>query len=448
MMCTARRLATGALVLCTPALHAQVPQEWTIQLQARSTLDANLPGFNLPFPSALSSQSVSLAEDGGVAIRVILGGGQEGIFYGKDAIGGIIVTGNGGDDPFWSSTIDLRNGLIGIEQGSFDDGAFLYSIDGTLLQTFAPGGPEGVSGFSGLTITSDGALCYRGDFGFVSDKVVIDEFINANRTQTLITQTGSTSSFLFAPAVNDNRQVVMNTIPNAGPSRRIIRFAPDATPTTVAETGSLFNAFVNSTALAQNGDVAFSARRTADSVWQVTRWDGGSLIPIAEGSNSDIDNGSLANFPPVLNSNGMVAFRATDTAHDSTALWVGDGSELVKLVEYGQLVDTDLGPIELGFDFGADTGRQVMNGRIDINDSGQVAFAAFLRNGTIGVFVATPAAGCIADFNNDGAADFFDVSDFLSAFQNADPDADINNDGTVDFFDVSDFLGAFAAGCP
>ena len=447
MMCTARWLATGLLFCCAPALHAQVPQEWTIQLQARSTLDSSLPGFNLPFPSALSSQSVSIDTDGGVAIRVILSG-QEGIFYGKDAEGGIIVTGNGGGDPFWSSTLDLRNGLIGIEQGSFNDGAFLYSIDGTLINTFAPGGPEGVSGFSGLSITSDGALCYRGDFGFVSDKVVIDEFINATRTQTLIAQTGSEYSFLFAPDINDARQIVMNSIPTTGPSRRIIRFASDGTPTTVAETGPLFNAFVNSTPLAQNGDVAFSARRNADSVWQVTRWDGTSYTTIAEGSNPDIDNGSLANFPPVLNNNGLVVFRATDTVHDSTALWVGDGNELIKLAEYNQIIETDLGPIELGFDFGPGTGRQVMNGRIDINNNGQIAFAAFLRNGTIGVFVATPDSGCIADFNNDSAVDFFDVSDFLAAFQDADPSADISDDGAIDFFDVSDYLAAFAQGCP
>ncbi|MFG0247010.1 MAG: GC-type dockerin domain-anchored protein [Phycisphaerales bacterium JB052] len=448
MICTPRMLVLGASLCCVNTLQAQVAQNWTIELQARSTLEASLPGYNLPYPSALSSQYVSIDDDGGVAIRVIMGNGQEGIFYGKNRKGGIIVTGNGGGDSFWSTTLDLRNGMIAIEQGSFNDGAYLYSIDGTLLRTFAAGGSEGVSGFSGVTLTSDGALCYRGDFGFTLDKVVIDEFIGDSRVQTLITDTGSDYTFLISPEINDARQVLMKTFPATGPAQRIVRFEPDGSPTTVAETGAMFNSFVNSTAIAQNGDAAFSARRSSDSIWQVTRWDGSSSINIADGSNPDIDNGSLANFPPVINSNGTVAFRATDIEHDSTALWVGDGTDLVKLVEYDQMIETDLGPMALGFDFGGDTGRQVMNGVVDINDAGQVAFAAFLRNGTIGVFVATPDGGCPADFDGNGAVDFFDISAFVAAFQAGDPAADFTGDGSFDFFDVSAFVGAYAQGCP
>lgn len=442
-----RMLVLGALSACAGLALGGVPQEWDIELQARSTLDGGIPGYNLPFPSSLSSQYVSIGEDGGVAIRVFLGG-QEGIFYGRDGDGGIIVTGNGGADPFWSTTLDVRNGMIGIEQGSFDDGAYLYSTDGSLIRTFDAGGPEGVSGFGGLTITSDGALCYRGDFGFTLDKVVIDEYIDGTRVQTLVTDTGSDYSFVISPEVNDARQVLMKTFPTSGPSQRIVRFEPDGTPTTVAETGSMFSSFVNSTAIAQDGGAAFSARRSADSVWQVTHWDGSSLIAIAEGSNPDISNSSLANFPPVVNDAGTVAFRATDIKNDSTALWVGDGTDLVKLVEYDQMIDTDLGPLALGFDFGGDTGRQVMNGVVDINDAGQVAFAAFLRNGTIGIFVATPVQSCTADFTGDGVLDFFDVSAFLSAYNAMDPAADFTDDGIYDFFDVSAFLNAYNAGCP
>lgn len=450
MMCSPR--ATLCVCLSIAALgslaQAQLSQEWSFELQARSTLDSSLPGFNLPFPSSLSSQYVSIDDDGGVAIRAILSGGSEGIFYGRDGDGGIVVTGNGGGDPFWSPTIDLRNGLIGIEQGSFSDGAYLYTTDGALVRTFAPGGSEGVSGFSGVTITSDGALCYRGDFGFTSDKVVIDEYVGETRVQTLITDTTGAYSFLLSPEINDMRQVLINTIPTTGPSRRIVRFEPDGSPTTVAETGSGFSAFVNSTAIAQNGDVAFSARRSSDSVWEVNRWDGSGLTTIATGEEADIENGSLVNFPPVLNANGVVAFRATDVLHDSTAVWVGDGTDLVKLIEYDQMIETDLGPIALGFDFGGGTGRQVVNGVVDINEAGQVAFAAFLRNGTIGVFVATPVgSGCVGDFDGNGVLDFFDVSAFLGAYQGGDPAADLSGDGIFDFFDVSAFLNAFNAGC-
>lgn len=55
---------------------------------------------------------------------------------------------------------------------------------------------------------------------------------------------------------------------------------------------------------------------------------------------------------------------------------------------------------------------------------------------------------CPADFTGDGTLDFFDISEFLTAFGNQDPIADFNTDGSFDFFDMSEFLTAFGAGCP
>jgi hypothetical protein len=54
---------------------------------------------------------------------------------------------------------------------------------------------------------------------------------------------------------------------------------------------------------------------------------------------------------------------------------------------------------------------------------------------------------CLADFNRDGAVDFFDYLDFVSAFDAENPNADINDDGAVDFFDYLDFVSAFDLGC-
>lgn len=58
-----------------------------------------------------------------------------------------------------------------------------------------------------------------------------------------------------------------------------------------------------------------------------------------------------------------------------------------------------------------------------------------------------PAGACRVDLNDDGAADFFDVSAFLAAFNAGDLAADFNGDGLLDFFDVSQFLALFNAGC-
>lgn len=58
------------------------------------------------------------------------------------------------------------------------------------------------------------------------------------------------------------------------------------------------------------------------------------------------------------------------------------------------------------------------------------------------------ATACLADLNDDGILNFFDVSAFLTAYSAQDPAADLTGDGVYDFFDVSAFLSAFAAGCP
>lgn len=56
-------------------------------------------------------------------------------------------------------------------------------------------------------------------------------------------------------------------------------------------------------------------------------------------------------------------------------------------------------------------------------------------------------AACSADINSDGQLDFFDVSEFLTAYSSMGAAADFNGDGQVNFFDVSAFLSAFTQGC-
>ncbi len=47
-----------------------------------------------------------------------------------------------------------------------------------------------------------------------------------------------------------------------------------------------------------------------------------------------------------------------------------------------------------------------------------------------------------------GELNFFDVSEFLSAFTAQDASADLNSDNVWNFFDVSAFLSAYSNGCP
>ena len=55
---------------------------------------------------------------------------------------------------------------------------------------------------------------------------------------------------------------------------------------------------------------------------------------------------------------------------------------------------------------------------------------------------------CAIDFNNDGALDFFDVTEFIQRFTAEDFSVDYNNDEQLNFFDVTAFIVAFQAGCP
>lgn len=452
--------AFAMLAGAVPAV-AQVPTEWNIELVARSSLNPAIPAYRLPQGSSLSSQPVALDELGGAAVRAVLSGNpSEGIFYGTPASGGLIVSANNPSDPVFSPTLDAFGGRVAVADAVFGGGgATVYDTSGNILQRFDPGGPLAMSGINGPTLSADGAIAYRGDFGFVGDRVVVDEFVLGTREQTPVADDFSgTYDFLLTPRMNAGRQVVINTIPVSGPARRILRFDPDGsggyTPVTIAETGAVYDSFVNSTGIGNDGSISFTARRVSDGVREVVyAAPDGTLTRVAEGGQMTINNGNLANFPPVNNANGLTAFRVIDGS-GSTAIYVGDGSDLVRIVKAGDVLETDLGPIPAGFDFGGTTGVQTINSNIDINDRDQVAFGAFLQNGTIGIFIATPrdAGGpCnIADFAEPfGSLTFADIGAFLAAFNAGGRDADLAEPfGQLTFADIGAFLAAFAAGCP
>jgi len=57
-----------------------------------------------------------------------------------------------------------------------------------------------------------------------------------------------------------------------------------------------------------------------------------------------------------------------------------------------------------------------------------------------------PAAGCFADFNNDGGIDGGDIEAFFNAWEAGAGSADVNQDGGVDGGDIETFFGAWEAG--
>ncbi len=71
--------------------------------------------------------------------------------------------------------------------------------------------------------------------------------------------------------------------------------------------------------------------------------------------------------------------------------------------------------------------------------------------GMCGTETRTAMLMCVADFNSDGAVDFFDYDDFVVCFEGgscpAGASADFNADTAVDFFDYDDFVVAFETMC-
>lgn len=57
--------------------------------------------------------------------------------------------------------------------------------------------------------------------------------------------------------------------------------------------------------------------------------------------------------------------------------------------------------------------------------------------------------GCVADWNNDGLVNFFDIVAYLDAFNAQDPAADLAEPfGAFNFFDIVAFLDLYNQGCP
>ena len=63
------------------------------------------------------------------------------------------------------------------------------------------------------------------------------------------------------------------------------------------------------------------------------------------------------------------------------------------------------------------------------------------------IFTYICEGDCPADFNGDGTVNTIDVIDFLSAWNNSEPEGDFNDDGVFNTLDVIDFLSAWNAGC-
>lgn len=146
--------------------------------------------------------------------------------------------------------------------------------------------------------------------------------------------------------------------------------------------------------------------------------------------------GSLSAPASLPTSLGVATFQASNISLDaSSAYWVVLTSESDADIEWAWSNSND----GAGLGFSTEWG---------VNDIDEPAFWWTQDIYPLKMQVVVDAANeCAADLTGDGELNFFDVSVFLSYFNDADPLADFTGDGAFDFFDVSAFLSAYNAGC-
>jgi hypothetical protein len=182
--------------------------------------------------------------------------------------------------------------------------------------------------------------------------------------------------YLYTPSFNDQRRIAGQASLAANHDADQIIVCDDAAVCTVlvedvdADSGSPFSSFQNSVSLTNTGLVAFNAGLVGGGSG-VFLTDGSTVTTIATTAMTEIS--AIDYFPPRANDHGQVVFRAFDDA-GLLAVFVGDGSGLVKVATEHDVVPTDLGDGRID----QHDGSVVLGGAPDINNSGDVAFIASL----------------------------------------------------------------------
>jgi hypothetical protein len=444
---------TSALITLS-AVHvalADVPTYAAPSLQLRSNI---VDGFNLPPNSTFNSGTPALGDDGSVAMRLIVVGdtGRSGIWRGPGDGTGAVIAEAPTDLLTGDAAIAADGSVIFEIFDVFSEGIFRVGPGGGTPELFvAPGGPFNLDFFSDPRPLAGGGLAFRGG-NFAGDRWIRFTPGKGGGTQeSLLAENDPGIGFIFVPDADDAGRIIgkvrLGSTSGSSPDeiRRydapgsFVVLAEDAD----ADAASPFSAFDNSVGATPDGRATFTANLVGGGRGVFLAGDDG-IVTIATTADRLVSDISF--FRPVGNAAGVVAFRGTDGA-GLDAIFVGDGTTLMRLVGEHDLIDTDLGLGRIDQNDGSVT----FGGNPAIDADGSVAFAATLTPadddqiewGT-GMFVAraTPA-GDPADVNGDGTVDFDDLLAVLAAFGTDDPDADVDGDGTVEFDDLLAVLAAF-----
>ncbi|HET6546342.1 MAG TPA: choice-of-anchor tandem repeat NxxGxxAF-containing protein [Rhodanobacteraceae bacterium] len=375
---------TLVALLVSGTAGAALPDYGTLELQARCNLLVNDNGYNLPPGSSFNSITPAIDNAAEVAfpVQVVPDGGSShpGIWSGSHGVGELVY--EGPTDSLVSSASPLNDAaeiVFTLSDTGGADGMYVYDpLAGTASRiSTVPvipdyyGSPDingaGELGFqanfsSGRALAStgsDGTVIHVGDSGV---------------------SPGSPYTYLYTPAFNDQRRIAAKvaTSPDQFTNVEIRIFDADGDSQRIlanqaTDPDSPYSKFDNGLALNDSGVIAVVATRASDNRRVVLRSDGTTTTEIAAVDPAGTIRG-IEVFRPVINHRGWVAFRAVDAG--GQAIYIGDGTELVRVIGKGDVVDTDLGSGQIGQDNDNDP---VFGGAPAIDDNGDIAFVAGLH---------------------------------------------------------------------
>ncbi len=301
-------------------------------------------------------------------------------------------------------------------------------IQGTLSYV-----PPPVSGFAYCSdVSGDGSTLVGRSYNFgVGDAGAV---WNANAGWSFLPQLpmANCNSRSEATAISGNGAVIAGSAHHCGDHGTMIEYEAVTWNPTVAGLGWSEDAFTSyASKVSSDGSTVVGMRIVsigggymAPLEYTPCRWTSAGVEYLAPGQ---ID---LYSYASDVNGDGSMIVGRYD---NRGFLWIEDVGRF-DLTAYAMSLVGDLG------------GWVLINARA-ISDDGTVIIGEASRGGRATTFVLDLGSPCIADYNHDGIADFFDYLEFVQDFSLGSMSADVNRDLVIDMFDYLDFVQIFASGC-
>jgi hypothetical protein len=383
---------TATLLGALAASAQTLPLNYQIQLQVRAAGGGS--AFNLPNGSTFNSVSASLNNSGNIAVRVNTVGAtvSPGLFFGGRGTGSLVHNANDSAALFGDAFINNNNQVTFTRFSSTnaaDDGVWLYN-NATGTTARATNGPLGATSYTNPQINDLGIIGMRVRFNTPQALMSYNPTTNAftNYATETSGDPNSPYSFIFAPAFNNNNRIAaqVNLTAQATTFKELRVWNPNGSSTLIASgdssTGPMFYSFDNSISMNNNDQVAFTTRTGTTTSTRRIVVSNGTMTTLFPTVSAGAGFTSIDSFAPVMNDNGLVAFRGNDNqATPRDSVFVSDGTTVQRIAGVADVLMTDIGPREVGS----------LMGGVDINNSGAVSFGVQFSSGSGGgnaVFVA------------------------------------------------------------